>query len=148
MTDAKKIWETWGQGNALYTAWASDRSINAYQLFVLYAIDGHETITQKKIAEYTGLSKQTVNTIIRSLKTNGYVTLLAEGTDRREKQVSLTEAGAAFVEELLTPLHELENRVYDIMGETRIKQMMDSIALFNMIFEKELENQKNECSKK
>lgn len=69
----KKIWEARGQYNALYTTWASERNINSYQLFVLYAIDGYDVITQKMIAAYTGLSKQTVNTVIRALKESGYI---------------------------------------------------------------------------
>ncbi len=59
--------------------------------------------------------------------------------DRREKQVSLTEKGIAYSQELLTPLKELEQRVLSIMGNDRVKQMVDDISLYNTIFEKEME---------
>ena len=139
MRDAKKIWEAWGKGNALYSAWASDRNINSYQLFVLYAIEEHETITQKTIAETTGLSKQTVNTVIRTLKRDGYVELTDGNADRREKLVSLTSKGVEYSVKLLEPLHEVENRVFELIGEDRIKDMMNFIQLFNTVFEKEME---------
>ena len=102
-TDAKKIWEAWGQANALYTTWASERNINSYQLMVLYAIDGQDTITQKMIAEYTGLSKQTVNTVIRGLKKDGYIELISGISDRREKQIKFTAKGMEYSSKILTP---------------------------------------------
>ena len=139
MRDAKKIWEAWGKGNALYSAWASDRNINSYQLFVLYAIEEHEAITQKTIAETTGLSKQTVNTVIRALKRDGYVELTDGNVDRREKLVSLTSKGVEYSAKLLEPLHEVENRVFELIGEDRVKDMMNFIQLFNTVFEKEME---------
>lgn len=143
-TDAKKVWEAWGQANALYTTWASERNINSYQLFVLYAINGNDTITQKMIAEYTGLSKQTVNTVIRALKKDGYLELTAGNADRREKLVRLTPKGAAYSSEILTPLYELENSVFDMIGVDRMKEMMNAIKLFTTVFGKEMENQVNE----
>ena len=45
---------------------------------------------------------------------------------------------------VLSPLHDLEQRVFDIMGAERMKQMTDAITLFNLVFEKEMETQANE----
>lgn len=139
MTDAKKIWEAWGRANALYTTWAAERSINPYQLFVLYAIDGHDGITQKNIAAFTGLSKQTVNTVIRTLKEEGYLELLAGSGDRREKIVRLTPVGQAYSSEILAPLYELEADVIEMIGADRIHEMMNAIKLFTTVFGKEME---------
>lgn len=138
MLTAQKFWEVWGKSDALYTAWASSQNINPNQLFVLYALDRQDAVTQKMIVEYTGLSKQTVNTVIRALKADGYITLRAGSADRREKQVVLTDMGQAKSRKLLLPLYTLENRVFDIMGAERVKQMIDTITLFNTVFEKEM----------
>lgn len=146
--DTNKMWEAWGRANALYTVWCTGRGQNPYQLFVLYAINAHEPVTQKKIADYTGLSKQTVNTIVRSLKAKNYAVLRAGGTDHREKSVQLTREGKDFVREVLTPLYELETRVFDIIGAERMKRISDAITLFNTVFEKEMENQRNELTQK
>lgn len=147
MTDAKKLWEAWGQANALYTDWAASRDINSYRLFVLYAIDGHDAVTQKMIAEFTGLSKQTVNTVIRALRAEGILTLSAGSGDRREKLVKLTDDGLAYASQLLAPLYALENSVVELIGMERVREMMNNIRLFTTVFEKELENQANEQSK-
>ena len=138
-SDEKKLWEIWGQANALYSLWSASKDVNYYLLFVLYTLDDQKSITKKKICTCTGLTKQTVNNVIRLLKKDGYVMLSPGINDRREKQVSLTEKGIAYSQELLTPLKELEQRVLSIMGNDRVKQMVDDISLYNTIFEKEME---------
>ena len=141
-SNSNEMWAAWGRTNALYTVWCSAAGLNPYRLFVLYAINAHESVTQKGIADYTGLSKQTVSTVMRGLKAEGYVTLDAGESDRREKNVRLTPRGKAYAEELLAPLYRLEQRVFDLMGADRMKQLSDSIDLFNIIFEREMETQK------
>lgn len=145
--NSDKMWEAWGRTNALYTAWCSAAGQNTYRLLVLYAINAHEPVTQKMIADYTGLSKQTVSTVMGGLKRDGYVVLCAGESDRREKHVRLTHEGKEYAENTLAPLYELEQRVFDIMGAQRMKQMSDSITLFNVVFEKEMEAQANEKDK-
>ncbi len=139
LPDDKKLWGAWGQANALYTRWADAHGINSYLLFVLYALDGREAMTQKMICECTGLTKQTVNSVIRSLKNEERVVLSPGVGDRREKLVALTEAGASYAREVLTPLRELERAVLTLMGRERAEQMINDITLFNTVFEKEME---------
>lgn len=98
--------------------------------------------TQKETCNCTGLTKQTVNSVIRFLKEDGYIELAPGLEDRREKKVILTKKGAAHSSELLTPLRELEHRVYQTMGSDRVQQMVDDITLFNTILQKEMENDK------
>ena len=138
------MWGAWGRTNALYTAWCAAAGQNPYRLFVLYAINAHESVTQKEIADSTGLSRQTVNTVMRALKAEGYVTLCAGEADRREKNVQFTQMGKAYANEVLAPLYRLEQRVFDVMGAERMKQMSDAITLFNIVFEKEMETQTHE----
>ena len=139
-TSKNHLWETWGRTNALYTAWCAANGQNQYRLFVLYALYAHEPVTQKEIADSTGLSKQTVSTVMRALKAEGLVELRTAESDRREKHVCLTQNGKQYAAELLAPLHNLEQRVFDVMGSDRVKQMTDAIALFNLVFEKEMES--------
>ncbi len=142
--NSNMMWEAWGRTNALYTAWCASAGQNPYRMLVLYAINAREPITQKAIADNTGLSKQTVSTVMRALKSDGYAELTAGGTDRREKYVRLTPEGKDYADKALAPLYELEKRVFDIAGAERMKQMTDAIALFNIVFEKEMETLKGE----
>lgn len=134
-----RLWEVWGKSDALYTEWAAMQEVNLNRLYVFYALDQRDGITQKKIAEYTSLPKQTVNSVIRALQVEGYLELApGSGSDRREKAVKLTEKGRAYSKELVAPLQELENRVFAIMGAERVQQMIDTIELCNTIFEREM----------
>lgn len=63
-------------------------------------------------------------------------------SDKREKLVVLTDNGKDYCKELLTPLYEVEEKTFKLMGEDRVKQMVDSINLFNTILDKEM--RKNE----
>ena len=141
LTDEQKLWGIWGQSNGLYSAWAASRNINYYLMLVLYTLDGQKSMTQKKICICTGLTKQTVNSVIRSLKEEGYVELIPGCEDRREKQVKLSEKGIGYSRRLVAPLRELESRALTIMGSDRVKQMVDNIALFNTIFGNEMEKE-------
>lgn len=78
---------------------------------------------------------------MRALKSEGLVSLSAGSVDRREKAVQLTEAGTLYAERVLGPLYALENRVFRIMGEDRIRQMLDAVSLFNTVFEKEMQDE-------
>ncbi len=138
------MWEAWGRTNALYTAWCTGAGHNPYRMLVLYAIDEHEPITQKSIADRTGLSKQTVSTVMRPLRDEGYVTLSTVETDRREKRVEFTQKGREYACELLSPLYEIERRVFEAVGAERVKRMSEAIELFNTAFENEMESQASE----
>ena len=129
----RKFWEVWGRSDALYNRWAAAHGVNNYVL------DNHPGATQKAIADHAGLPKQTVNTVVRALRDEGYVTLSPASGDRREKNASLTPAGQTYARALLEPLYALEDAVFARMGDTRVQEMMDAIALFNMLFEKETE---------
>lgn len=135
----RKFWEVWGRSDALYNRWAAAHGVNNYRLFVLYVLDNHPGATQKAISDHAGLPKQTVNTVIRALRAEGCVTLSPASGDRREKNAALTPAGQTYARELLEPLYALEDAVFARMGDARVQEMMDAIALFNMIFEKETE---------
>ena len=135
----RKFWEVWGRSDALYNRWAAAHGVNNYRLFVLYVLDNHPGATQKAIADHAGLPKQTVNTVVRALRDEGYVTLSPASGDRRENNASLTPAGQTYARALLEPLYALEDAVFARMGDVRVQEMMDAIALFNMLFEKETE---------
>lgn len=134
-----KFWEVWGQSDSLYNKWANKHNINNVRLFVLYTLDRNEALTQKTISLYTGLAKQTVSSVIQTLKKENIIILLPSITsDKREKLVVLTDKGKEYCKELLTPLYEVEEKTFKLMGEERVKQMVDSINLFNTILDKEM----------
>ena len=93
----------------------------------------------RALASDLGINLHTVNKAYAVLRDEGYVTLSPASGDRREKNASLTPAGQTYARALLEPLYALEDTVFARMGDARVQEMMDAIALFNMIFEKETE---------
>ena len=108
------------------------------ELMVLYTLLSDTPLTQKNIVEEVGLVKATVNTVIRDLKKRDYVVLTASKTDRREKYILLTDSGRKYAEETVSPLLDAEERITRMIGKDRMQQMIDTMELFNILFEKEL----------
>lgn len=134
----KQINSAWSKSTALYARTATTLNIGYPEMMVLYALETEGDLTQKQVAENYGMLKQTVHTVIRSLEQRGYVHLTAGKKDRREKIVSLTDSGHAYAEPLLRPLRNTEDKIYRMIGEERLQKMAETLELFNLLFEREL----------
>ena len=138
MTKACEMYSVWAKGTVLYTHWGALSHIGYPELMVLYTLLSDTPLTQKNIVEEVGLVKATVNTVIRDLKKREYVVLTASKTDRREKYILLTDSGRKYAEETVSPLLDAEERITRMIGKDRMQQMIDTMELFNILFEKEL----------
>lgn len=134
-----EFYSVWAQVSALHVRWANKHEISYPELMVLYALTTMGELTQKEICEGFGLLKQTVNTVIRDLKKKGYVILELSRTDRREKLVVLTKEGKEYSNAYIEPLLHVEERVYKRIGYERIMQSQETMEMFNILFEKEME---------
>ena len=107
------------------------------ELMVLYSLKTRTNLTQRQITEEVGLVKATVNTVIRDLKNRGLIILEPSRHDKREKYVYLTEKGKKYTEEIIKPLLEAEERISRKIGNDRMEQTIETMELFNLLFEKE-----------
>ncbi len=105
---------------------------------VLYSLKTGTDLTQKQITEEVGLVKATVNTVIRDLKNRSLVILEPGRHDKREKLVFLTEKGKQYADGIINPLLAAEERISRKIGDERMKQTIETMELFNLLFEKEL----------
>lgn len=64
---------------------------------------------QKDICREAYVSKQTVNSSVRSLERNGFLYLEKSG---RDKHICLTEKGRQFVEQKIRPVVDMENGAF------------------------------------
>ena len=72
-------------------------------LWLVYALSDGKEHTQLEMCNHTSLPKTTVNTLIKDLENNQYVTL-KKGIDKRERLVSLTEKGKTYANNLCSAL--------------------------------------------
>lgn len=135
----QKFYSVWAKENSLYVQFAKKLGIGYPEMIVLYALTMMDGITQKEISENFGLQKQTVNTVIRNLKQNDYILLEVCKEDKRERSVILTEKGKEYAIRITKPVFDAENKVYKIIGNERLIQANETMKLFNLLFEKEIE---------
>ncbi len=139
MADLKRFWEAFGRADALYGQYAAAHGLNVYQLNVLYCLYGAEGQTQSEIAQRTGLSRQTVSTVVRALLQKRFVVLSPAPGDRREKLVRFTMDGRDWASDTLAPLYAIEDAVYRAMGAAQAAGMHESLDRFETLFRRERE---------
>lgn len=102
---------------------------------VLYCIVelGKECV-QREIADQYVISRQTVNSSVKKLEAEGYVTL--ESSEGRDKLIVLTEAGQRMVKKKIAPIMEIENAVFmDMLPEER-SELLRLNAKYAELFKK------------
>ena len=82
------------------------------------------------LAERAGITRASVSVMLRNLQTEGLVSLVSDDEDRRAKCVRLTEAGRAFMEEML-PGHYL--RITKLMGRLTAEEQETLIGLLGKL---------------
>lgn len=97
-------------------------------LNVIYEQDG--TFTQKFISERTSLPKQSVNVIIRSLWEQGYIEMRELDTDRRNKEIWLSQSGREYAKRIIGKLAEAMAGAF---GQLTYLQRQDMIHLVAQI---------------
>ena len=110
--------------NALYHRAAVKLGISDSIFVVLYEIfdEGDECLLTD-IYKKSGISKQTVNSALRSLEKDEIVYL--EKIDGRTKKVVLTEKGKIFVKDTVARLYRAEARAFDDWSDEEIKDYLE-----------------------
>lgn len=100
---------------AAYEMYARRHGLTAKELFVLDIIwFSPGGCLQSDICERLSATKQTVSAIIKKFLKQGYVSLTESETDRRNKIVRFTDAGAAYAQKIIVPAARAE---IDAMAE-------------------------------
>ena len=116
---------------ALYDEYSKRHGMLMETLLVVnvlfYAKDG---MTQTEICRRTFQSKQTVNSIIKNLLTDGYVTITEIPENRRNKTVRMTEAGRAYCEKVVRHITWAEDTAMSMFTAGEQKQLIDLSRTF------------------
>ncbi|MGO0861876.1 MarR family winged helix-turn-helix transcriptional regulator [Clostridioides difficile] len=139
----KEYYAYWLGLNNLYDEWAKSYNMSVHSLFALYAIwENQENCTQKIICDEWLMPKQTINSVLKNFKDKGYIELLVNENDRRNKIIHLTSIGKIYAQDVLQDLLKLEESVMQKMGQTNRESMTKNNALFLELFKKEMETKK------
>ena len=133
-----------------YAAWCSANGLNYYVMLVFYSLSYDKLRTQKEICDVYRIPKQSLNNVITTLRKEGYLELVPDEKNRREKVLILTEKGQVYAEEKMNPLKEMEEEPIRLMGEEDMKTMIRLSARYSEILEDLMEQErkaKNESGK-
>ena len=80
--------------------------------------------------------------MITTLHREGYLELIPDEKNRREKVLILTEKGQAYAEEKMRSLKEMEDESIRLMGEEDMKTMIRLSARYSEILEDLMEQER------
>ena len=122
---------------AVYANYAKANALTVNELFVLdilwFASDG---ITQTEIIERLSANKQTISAVITRFIKNGYVTLTAKDSDRRNKVIRFTEKGRKYAKKIIPPAADAENLAMADLSEEEMNELVRLTIKFTENMEK------------
>ena len=131
----QRFYALWRAENAMYDNWAREQGLSSNNALILYSLyEAKENCTQKSISQMWSIPKQTVNTILKEFSANGYIELLTDKEDKRNKLIRLTPTGNAYAGKIVEALHKRELYAIDWMGLKNITRMNDDTELFINLF--------------
>ncbi len=101
--------------------------LKATQMTMLGAISISGTARMSELADMLAIDKTTLTRNFKLLEAGGLIEITA-GSDRRERVVSLTQAGTATLERALPRWHEAQRRMLEHFGETRWRRLIADLA--------------------
>lgn len=101
----------------VYHLAAKSRGLSDGAFWLLYAVrEADGLLTQRELGQRLYMPKQTVNSALKKLESEGVIELRA-AADRRGKRVFFTEAGRALAERTVDPLFAAETRALKALSE-------------------------------
>lgn len=118
-----------------YALWAKENQVGYHEMVILYTLQEGSCHTQRQICEQYLLPKQTINNVISSLQAKGFLELVADTPDRREKRLELTASGRQYTAQLLMPLRQIEEQMLLQMNVEKLQEMADMVLQYGRILE-------------
>lgn len=103
----------------LYYEWSKQSGMSETAFYILMTVwekDG--SCTQADISDYWSYSRQTVNSAIKLLETDGYLSLIQQQSGRK-KTVDLTEKGRQYAQTFIAPLLCLDTEVWQSLPKAQ-----------------------------
>lgn len=122
----------------LYHELAVRAGLSDSAFYIMYAIaELGDGCLQRDISEQYFLCKQTINSSIQNLKSNGYISL--QQGKGRDKHIYLTDTGQRLVKEQIFPVMEQECAVFSDMSPEESRELLRLMKMYIQIFRKKTE---------
>lgn len=134
-----RFMETMKDMDQLYEEYARAHGLTYTSFAVLECICMQQDLcTQKTICEELHYPKQSVNVVVKSLLEKGYVELKELPEDRRNKRITLTAAGEAFVDETVQPFWTAGEAAEETLSEEERAEFLRLLKLYTQALRERL----------
>lgn len=118
-----RIYDAVKKINRAYEAWSDLHGLTLYEMQMFYVIWCRESrcITQKELCQELDAPKTSVNSIIKRQLQAGWIVMEVNPRNKREKVISLTEAGETFAKRLIEPLLAYEEEAAAQMNDEEVE---------------------------
>ena len=116
-------------------------NISENEFWIWYAlIIMNEECTQQDIVNNWFISKQTVNTIIKKLVKNNYITLKTMQNNHNKKIICLTKKGRDYGEKIVLPMSSMELKSFGKLTLEDRKKLIEIMSKYIQILKDEAQN--------
>lgn len=127
----------WNEIDATYHEAALKLKLSDSAMIILYTIcNNGDSCMIGDITRLSGISKQTINSSLRKLETDGIIYLELVGL--RKKRVCLTEKGKCFAEDTVLKIINIENKIYNSWTKSELDLYLELTQRFLHDFENEI----------
>lgn len=98
---------------------------------MLHTTQDHPGISQTALGEITGIDRATLATMIRRLEERGLIAREIDPTNRRRRQLTLTEAGVHTVEQIRPLTTEVDEAMLGGMSVPQCTALLDALRLLS-----------------
>lgn len=110
----------------LYRRLARHFGLSDSAFWILYILVGSERpITQTELCGTLFLSKQTINSALKTIEQSGYIRLTDPSGKNRNKYLCLTESGKTLVERTIDPVFQMEERAFHAMTPEQQRGLLE-----------------------
>lgn len=125
--------------NLIYHNYAKSVGLSDASFWLLYSLYEYgKPCTQKELCESWFYAPQTINTALKNMEDQGYITLDQAPGNLKNKQVHFTEAGEVLVRQKIVPLVCAEERSFERLDEIERDQLLDITQKHIEILEEEI----------
>ena len=124
--------------NATSENYAKSFGLSYVNFVILYSIFTTKNCTQTIICKNLSLPKQTVNIAITYFYKKGYIKLIENPENRREKTIHFTEEGKKYAENIILNFQKCEYKAIKRIGIKNIEIFIKILNLYAEIWQEEV----------
>ncbi|MBQ7839475.1 MAG: winged helix-turn-helix transcriptional regulator [Lachnospiraceae bacterium] len=125
--------------NVIYHDYAKSIGLSDAAFWLLYSVYEHgKPCTQKDLCHSWFYAPQTINSAIKAMEEQGYITLERVPANKKNKQILFTEKGKTLVDEKIAPLVQAEERSFERLDEQERELLLEITQKHIGILEEEI----------